>query len=616
MSGQEVVCEGWLRKSPPEKKLRRHAWKRRWFVLRSGRLSGEPDVLQYYKSQHARRPIRTINLDLCQQVDAGLSFPQQEAGSSFVFDLQTAGRTWYLVCDSEEDLSRWVSSIVLLCGFNPTPGGGCGVPDTPATTLTAMTSSAAIALATASAPPPCGPAQQGQSEEDYLWSQSHGRTPLGPETDLDNPPFYVASSSSSSSSSPCLHQSLYAAMTSDPPKQGRPHCPPSPHPRKHSLELLLAPVQVPLGGESCTPSGYQVPRPASTSHPRPPRSPSSAPSEGGRGWTPSPQPQKPLPTVQGDCSAWRSEGGASSRGGKSFGVHHSVSNRNRMFEFSESFSSYFFNKGLIPLGGVCSDEDVDENYVPMSAATTEPPSAPRDPTPTTADLTSPGRPVPQPAHTGFRNTPVSLATPKTPLVRGDFMTTEATRPPVHRNLKPRNTVTPIPLEDWQEVPPPVRSPVTRTFTRQPSSCGSIQVTSDHSSSPSSDSDDPDEGYIAMTTSNLSFSTREESLRLTLHRASECGARSSPLLRRSRTDKQVEYLDLDLHAGRLTSRQSRPLADEGGGSDEMGGAAEERAGGGRSHVDYVVVDPERTRALRNTIEAWHDGRTSREGQTLD
>ncbi|XP_068164648.1 uncharacterized protein [Antennarius striatus] len=329
-------------------------------------------------------------------------------------------------------------------------------------------------------------------------------------------------------------------------------------------------------------------------------------------------------------------------GGKSFGVHHSVSNRNRMFEFSESFSSYFFNKGLIPLGGVCSDEDVDENYVPMSAATTEPPSAPRpspssdsslqqpkyvpmtpvtsrlpsDPTPTTADLTSPGRPVPQPAHTGFRNTPVSLATPKTPLVRGDFMTTEATRPPVHRNLKPRNTVTPIPLEDWQEVPPPVRSPVTRTFTRQPSSCGSIQVTSDHSSSPSSDSDDPDEGYIAMTTSNLSFSTREESLRLTLHRASECGARSSPLLRRSRTDKQVEYLDLDLHAGRLTSRQSRPLADEGGGSDEMGGAAEERAGGGRSHVDYVVVDPERTRALRNTIEAWHDGRTSREGQTLD
>ena len=46
------------------------AWKRRWFVLRSGRLSGEPDVLQYYKNQQSRRPIRTINLNLCEQVNA------------------------------------------------------------------------------------------------------------------------------------------------------------------------------------------------------------------------------------------------------------------------------------------------------------------------------------------------------------------------------------------------------------------------------------------------------------------------------------------------------------------------------------------------------------------
>lgn len=36
------------------------------------------------------------------------------------------------------------------------------------------------------------------------------------------------------------------------------------------------------------------------------------------------------------------------------------------------------NKGLVPLGSVCSeDDDVDENYVPMSAAATEPPVAPR-----------------------------------------------------------------------------------------------------------------------------------------------------------------------------------------------------------------------------------------------
>lgn len=42
------------------------------------------------------------------------------------------------------------------------------------------------------------------------------------------------------------------------------------------------------------------------------------------------------------------------------------------------FFFYQFNKGMVPLGSVCSeDDDVDENYVPMSAATTEPPVAPR-----------------------------------------------------------------------------------------------------------------------------------------------------------------------------------------------------------------------------------------------
>lgn len=119
-------------------------------------------------------------------------------------------------------------------------------------------------------------------------------------------------------------------------------------------------------------------------------------------------------------------------------------------------------------------------------------------------------------------------------------------------------------------------------------------TSAPSSSPSSDSDDPDGNYVAMTTSNLSFSTGEsvsntfsplsflpiasklvtfhvqliyvwlllhdQSLRLMLHRASEGGVSSSPLLRRARSDKPVEYLDLDLHTGRATpTRQVTSLS---------------------------------------------------------
>ncbi|XP_061408248.1 GRB2-associated-binding protein 1 isoform X1 [Lethenteron reissneri] len=119
MSG-EVMCSGWLRKSPPEKKLRRYAWKKRWFVLRSGRLSGDADVLEYYKSESARKPIRIINLNLCEQVDSGLTFDRKEFEKSYIFDLRTIDRTFYLVADSEHDMNKWVRCICDVCGFNST----------------------------------------------------------------------------------------------------------------------------------------------------------------------------------------------------------------------------------------------------------------------------------------------------------------------------------------------------------------------------------------------------------------------------------------------------------------------------------------------------------------
>ncbi|XP_054457456.1 GRB2-associated-binding protein 1-like [Anoplopoma fimbria] len=763
----EVVCEGWLRKSPPEKKLRRYAWKRRWFVLRSGRLSGEPDVLQYFKNQQSRRPIRTINLNLCEQVDAGLTFTKKELESSFVFDLRTQERTWYLVAESEEDMNRWVSSICLLCGFNPTDDVPERPPVSGSSSIPAMTMGSGIATATGSVPPPYDPVNvrnllhDVNAEEDYLWlshCQSHIRPPLGSSTSLetdsnDNP---LPSSSSSSSSSPSLHpngipllsssgfrtatwtaasmpgplsQSLDASLTFDPKRRaGRPRCHPSPHPRKHSLDFHLRPVAIPLSDDthstvypnmhSYTTSGYQIPRPASTTQPRPPRRPSSTPSVDSltqaelHASTPTPPPRPPKPqsaAAQGEGSAvgsWsatlprstseldRRDGGveggglprsntitASGRtptGCDSFHIPQSLSDRASMFEFSESFNSYFFNKGMVPLGSVCTEaDDVDENYVPMSAATTEPPVAPRVPphppsdpslqlqdanyvpmipltpslpvhsTPAVGDLASLGRQVPPPAHMGFRNSPLSPVAPLTPPLRRNTMNTaggvkvEATPPPIHRNLKPQRRVVgvgqpaertdvqtaaetthkkrvkPAPLDinpvqqEWQEVPPPVRSPVTRTFTRDPSSCRSVRPTSAHSSSPSSDSDDTDDSYIAMTTTpTFSLSAGEPSLRLMLHRASEGGV-SSPMIRRARGDKQVEYLDLDLHTGRSTLTRQKRCTAEGGGGSEQAGAGEERARGERTRVEYVVVDPKRTKALRSTREAWHDGRMSTE-----
>lgn len=756
MSGvEEVVCEGWLRKSPPEKKLRRYAWKRRWFVLRSGRLSGEPDVLQYYKNQQSRRPIRTINLNLCEQVDAGLSFTKKELEGTFVFDLKTEERTWYLVAESEEDMNRWVSSICLLCGFNQTDEERLPVSSSiPATTRTSDT----IAMATGSLPAPYDPVRvrnkenEGNSEDDYLWlshCQSQLRPPLGSSNSLETnyndslcPPPSATSSSSSSSSSPSLppnslpppssstsfgsrtapwtvacmtgplSHSLDTSMTSDLKKgAGRPRCHPSPHPRKHSLDFHLRPVAISLTDDAFaalhpnthkyTNSGYQIPRPASTPQPQAPRRPSSTPSVDSlelHASTPTPPPRPPKPSTfaaQVESSAVSmlprsasetggrdgfAEGG---RGGlprsntitspgrsqtacETFSVPRSLSDRASMFEFSESFNSYFFNKGMVPLGSVCSeDDDVDENYVPMSAATTEPPVAPRvppaassepsiqdanyvpmTPLPVAGEHASLGRQVPPPAHMGFRNSPLTPVAPLTPPPRRNSVNTtsgsevEATPPPIHRNLKPqrkgvlvsqpagrgdiqtaeepkqKTKVKPAPLDissaqDWQEVPPPVRSPVTRTFTRGPSCRQSARPTSAHSSSPSSDSDDPDESYVAMTTSNLSFSAGEASLRLMLHRASEGGISCSPLLPRAR-DKPVEYLDLDLHTGRSTPPRQKRCTAEGGSSVNDGvGSGEERVQGSRTRVDYVVVDPKRTKALRNTREAWHDGRMSTE-----
>lgn len=52
-----------------------------------------------------------------------MSFTKKELESSFVFDLKTEERIWYLVAESEEDMNRWVSSICLICGFNPTDDG-------------------------------------------------------------------------------------------------------------------------------------------------------------------------------------------------------------------------------------------------------------------------------------------------------------------------------------------------------------------------------------------------------------------------------------------------------------------------------------------------------------
>ncbi|XP_073920599.1 GRB2-associated-binding protein 4 [Castor canadensis] len=142
MDGSDVMCSGWLRKSPPEKKLRfcvsadtgkrgpqlgapgeaGTAWRKRWFILRRGQTCDDPDVLEYYKNDQSKKPLRSINLSLCERMDAGVTLHNMRLPAGFVFDIQTTERTFYLVAETKEDMNNWVQSICQICGFRQDMG--------------------------------------------------------------------------------------------------------------------------------------------------------------------------------------------------------------------------------------------------------------------------------------------------------------------------------------------------------------------------------------------------------------------------------------------------------------------------------------------------------------
>ncbi|KAB0345940.1 hypothetical protein FD755_024405 [Muntiacus reevesi] len=111
------------------------AWRRRWFVLRRGRLSGDRDVLEYYRSQRASKPIRAIDLSECAVwKHVGPGFVRKEFQNHFVFIVKTTSRTFYLVAKTEEEMQVWVHSISQVCNLGhledsaDSMGSGCHAP--------------------------------------------------------------------------------------------------------------------------------------------------------------------------------------------------------------------------------------------------------------------------------------------------------------------------------------------------------------------------------------------------------------------------------------------------------------------------------------------------------
>ncbi|XP_017573151.1 GRB2-associated-binding protein 1 isoform X3 [Pygocentrus nattereri] len=711
------------------------AWKKRWFVLRSGRLTGDPDVLEYYKNDHVKKPIRVIDLNLCEQVDAGLTFNKKELEHSFIFDIKTIDRVFYLVADTEEEMNKWVRCICDICGFNPTD-----TDDSAKASHQAAVSAGLVVdvpphagmvgpSVLASVPPPYQPVSVRHLEsssslddtQDYLLllhceskkpeaSRAHGEcsksTSSEPDCNDNLPSHRTPTSSTGKHSSvngffSSQHFGLYdsppsrgASLSAD--AQGLYHLPRSysqdtvllpksasspPVPdtdpgelyvyntpaRKPSFEAQLRNLSVsydipPTPGSNCT---YQVPRtavaeavvPASDVVP-PPRPPK--PSLGATAIPPDRSPTDTysvprsvsetdtnycVPSGAGGNKALRSNTIGtvdSSRLRKDYGSSQDCydiprsfpSDRNCSFEFNENFNNYFKNKGMLPVGSA-STEDMDENYVPMSAnspshqrsgSLSEPIQEPNyvPMTPGTVEFPSLGKQVPPPAHMGFRSSP------KTP-PRRPMLITDCQPPPVDRNLKPdrkgqspkiiranravglertdsqtvgefrgRRKAKPAPLDikplpECEEFTTPVRSPVTRSFTRDPSRFPMPpRPPSVHSTGSSTDSEDCDENYVPMQ--DTKKSTDEPKLGPPMN----ADGGGSPMVK-PKGDKQVEYLDLDLDPGKSTPPRKKKSNGAGVAvSDER--------------VDYVVVDQQRTQALKSTREAWSDGRQSTENDT--
>lgn len=87
-------------------------------MLRRGRMSGNPDVLEYYQSKNSKKPIRTIDLKECEvEMLNGQLRIKQNFNGKHLFVVKTSSRIFYLVANTEEEMKSWISSISQICQF-------------------------------------------------------------------------------------------------------------------------------------------------------------------------------------------------------------------------------------------------------------------------------------------------------------------------------------------------------------------------------------------------------------------------------------------------------------------------------------------------------------------
>lgn len=114
-----------MRVQLPDKLFVLQAWRRRWFVLRRGRMSGNPDVLEYYQSKSSKKPIRIIDLKECEvEMLNGQLRIKRDFSGKHLFVVKTSSRIFYLVANTEEEMNSWISSISQICQFGSLEDAG------------------------------------------------------------------------------------------------------------------------------------------------------------------------------------------------------------------------------------------------------------------------------------------------------------------------------------------------------------------------------------------------------------------------------------------------------------------------------------------------------------
>ncbi|XP_041658123.1 GRB2-associated-binding protein 3 [Cheilinus undulatus] len=566
MSAGDVVCYGWLIKSPPEKKLKRFAWRKRWFVLRRGRMSGNPDVLEYYQSKNSKKPIRTIDLKECEvEMLNGQLRIKRDFHGKHLFVVKTSSRVFYLVAKTEEEMNCWISSISQICQFGSLEEAESseeGFPHTPISLQPSPDSSdrASVSSQLDSSHPLdyllLAQCETGSVSASRLNSFSNSEISLEQKSsddavkDIVPSPLYTDSSSSSISHAPSLTPPIFPHGRLTNPPFSAP-CTSLALPSSSSSPLL-----------HCATSVFQFDKPYSSAS-------FEATSDT---QTPPPLPPKPnhLSEQQSDEGANRtramstqhflSHGALFSRRTSLSGLDH--------FRIGDADGRLIQNRrqslNLPCLSTVRFQSFEDESYVPMAS-----------PSPPVTATECDGYIPMSPRTFSFLNTNSNIesSTPLTPLM---CQPADLAPPPIHRHLKPRlRRVRPPPLDltglsTITECP--THLPLSRAMTE---TCFSTKLLP-LERRPENGEHPRDENKNC---------TEMESMK---HFSLTFDGAVQPWARRSNLD----YLSLDFNSASPSPVLKKPFL-----SDE-------------NRVDYVKVDEKKTQALQNTKMEWTDVRQSK------